>query len=81
MTLTMSGSIGSGSVPVTPFAVEVVELVDVAGLLDVCSGLSGKARPTGQISSTRNNPSAEFLVAYLNMDSLLFRRRCALGGD
>ncbi len=54
MMLTISGSMGSGSVPVMPFAVDDEELLDVGEDVEVCPVPEANARPTGPVNSTRS---------------------------
>jgi hypothetical protein len=78
--LTMSGSIGSGSVPVTPSAVEGEEVV-VGGVVEVELVPEANARPAEAVNSTRSRTNVSFEVADLVIECLHFQRRCALGGD
>ena len=61
----MSGSIGSGSVPVTPFGVEDEEVVGVDGVVVVEPASEAYARPAEAINSTRSRVNVSFGVADL----------------
>jgi hypothetical protein len=61
---TMSGSIGSGSVPVTPFEVEGEEVV-VGGVVEVGLLPEANARPEEAVNSTRSRTNVSFGVADL----------------
>ena len=77
--LTMSGSMGSGSVPVIPSAVGEEELLDVGEDVEVCPVPEANARPTEPVNSTRSRTHDSFRTAYLDIgESLLFKRKCAL---
>src|ERR1700733_14448851 len=56
--LTMSGLVGSGSVPVTPFGVGDGGLVEVGVGVEVEPVPEAKARSTGPASSTRSKANA-----------------------
>jgi len=60
----MSGSIGSGSVPVTPFEVEGEEVV-VGGVVEVGLLPEANARPEEAVNSTRSRTNVSFGVADL----------------
>jgi hypothetical protein len=62
---TMSGSIGSGSVPVTPFGVEDEVLVEVGGVVEVGLLPKANARPAEAVNSTRSRTNVSFGVADL----------------
>src|SRR5258708_7105528 len=79
--LTMSGSIGSGSVPVIPFGVGDGAVVDVEEGVEVEPVTDANARSTGPANSTSSRTKGSFRTAYLNIGSLLFQRKFALGGD
>jgi hypothetical protein len=61
---TMSGSIGSGSVPVTPFGVEGEEVV-VGGGVEVGLLPEANARPAEAVNRTRSRTNVSFGVADL----------------
>jgi len=60
----MSGSIGSGSVPVTPFEVESEEVV-VGGVVEAGLVPEANARPAEAVNSTRSRTNVSFGVADL----------------
>jgi len=60
----MSGSIGSGSVPVTPFGVEGEEVV-VDGGVEVGLLPEANARPAEVVNTTRSRTNVSFGVADL----------------
>jgi hypothetical protein len=61
---TMSGSIGSGSVPVTSFEVEGEDVV-VGGVVEVGLRPEANARPEEAVNSTRSRTNVSFGVADL----------------
>jgi len=65
---TMSGSIGSGSVPVTPFGVEDEELVGVGGVVEVGLLPEANARPEEAVNSTRSRTKVSLGVADLAIE-------------
>jgi hypothetical protein len=72
MMLTMSGSMGSGSVPVIPSAVGDGELLDVGEDVEVCPVPEANARPTGPVNSTRSRTHDSFRTAYLDIGRVSF---------
>jgi len=64
----MSGSIGSGSVPVTPFGVEDEEVVGVGGVVGVEPVPEAYARPAEAIDSTRSKAKVSLGVADLAIE-------------
>ena len=77
--LTMSGSIGSGSVPVIPSVVAVVEVVDVAVEVDDCPVVEAKARSTGPVNRARSRTNANFLAVRLYMGESPFPAQMCAG--
>jgi len=72
MRLTMSGSMGSGSVPVIPSAVGEEELLDVGEDVEVRPVPEANARPTGPVNSTRSRTHDSFRTAYLDIGRVSF---------
>jgi hypothetical protein len=77
--LTIFGSIGSGSVPVIPSAVGVVEEVDVVTEVEAWVVLEAKARSKGPANRTRSRTNARFRAACLHMNKSPFPAQMCAG--
>lgn len=64
----MPGSIGSGSVPVIPLAVEVEDVVGAVGEFAFDPWLEANARTAGLASSRSNNAQPSLRPVFLNME-------------
>ena len=79
--LTMSGLVGSGSVPVIPDGVGVGVVVELDEVVEVELVPEANARSAGPASRTRNMANASLRTAYLDMGESPYERKSALGGD
>src|ERR1035438_5273016 len=75
----MSGSIGSGSLPVIPAGVGEGDVVEVEEEVEVEPVPEAKARSTGPASSTRSRANASLRVVCLNMKESPFPAQMCAG--
>jgi hypothetical protein len=75
ISVTIPGSIGSGSVPVIPYGDEEVPVVEG---IDVDALRVANAGTTGTMSAPRTSTDANLKTASLSIGSLLFERISAL---